>query len=116
MNCSGLAVRYLAHWYQINPEDILTLSDDLDMHMGKVRFRYGGSAWGHNGLKDITQKLGTDLYWRCKYGIDRPPHGDIVSYVLGTMNLSESTTLADTMVDLISMIDQRINKPRVISA
>ena len=44
MNCSGLAVRYLAHWYQINPEDILTLSDDLDMHMGKVRFRYGGSA------------------------------------------------------------------------
>ena len=115
MNHSGDTVAYLSHFYHIDVSDILVISDDLDMTIGKIRMRYWGSAWGHNGLKDITQKLSNDLFWRCKYGIGRPDNQDIVWYVLDMFTSSESDILAQKTPDLMHLIDQRIVSPKVMS-
>ena len=95
MNQSGRSVSYLCNYYAIDYADVLVLSDDLDLDIGKVRIRYGGSAGGHNGLKSIIQSCKTDLFWRCKYGISRPEDKDIVAYVLSPLSRSEQDIFAD---------------------
>src|SRR5437588_8571480 len=72
MNLSGQAVGELVRWYKIQPEDILVVSDDLDLPTGKVRLRTRGSAGGQNGLKNILSHLHTDQIPRLRVGIGRP--------------------------------------------
>src|SRR5690606_23312041 len=61
-----------ARFYKINPDEILVVHDELDIAPGLLRFKKGGSAGGHNGLKDITAALGTQDYWRLRIGIGHP--------------------------------------------
>jgi peptidyl-tRNA hydrolase, PTH1 family len=72
MNRSGQAVGPLAHFYKINPEQVLVVHDELDLAPGVVKLKKGGSSGGHNGLKDITAALGTQDYWRLRLGIGHP--------------------------------------------
>ena len=76
MNLSGQAVGEAARFFKIPPEHILILSDDVDLPLGKLRIRKGGSAGGHNGLKSIIQHLGTDQFPRIKVGVGQKPHPD----------------------------------------
>lgn len=71
MNLSGTAVREVAHWYRVAPEDILILLDDLDLPFGAIRLRPSGSAGGHNGLASIIEQLGTGEIPRLRIGIGR---------------------------------------------
>lgn len=71
MNLSGVAVREVAHWYRVPPEDILIILDDLDLPFGTHRLRGRGSAGGHNGLGSIIEQLGTDEIPRLRVGIGR---------------------------------------------
>lgn len=90
MNVSGEAVQAAARFYKIPPEDIYVLHDDLDLALGKVRIKKGGADGGHNGLKSITQMLGTPDYWRVRLGIGHPGHKDwVTSYVLGEFTKEE---------------------------
>ncbi|MEX3504646.1 aminoacyl-tRNA hydrolase [Corynebacterium sp. LK2510] len=75
MNLSGEAVAPLARELGIPPERIIVLHDELDLPPGKVRVRIGGSENGHNGLKSISEHLGTRDYVRARIGIGRPPKG-----------------------------------------
>ena len=82
MNHSGEAVAKLAHFYKIPPEAILVAHDELDLAPGVVRLKDGGGDGGHNGLKDITEKLGGS-YARLRIGIGHPGHAaQVASYVL----------------------------------
>lgn len=72
MNRSGRSVGALAHFYRIAPDEILIVHDELDLPPGSARIKKGGSAGGHNGLKDITAALGTQDYWRLRIGIGHP--------------------------------------------
>ena len=72
MNRSGDAVVALALYYKILPENILVVHDDLDLMPGCMKFKNGGGNAGHNGLKDITQKLTTPNFWRLRLGIGHP--------------------------------------------
>ncbi len=72
MNRSGQSVGGLARFYKINPDEVLVVHDELDLMPGIARLKKGGSAGGHNGLKDITAALGTQDYWRLRLGIGHP--------------------------------------------
>lgn len=72
MNRSGLAVATLAGFYRIAPEQILVAHDELDLLPGQVKLKQGGGSAGHNGLKDITAKLGGPGFWRLRLGIGHP--------------------------------------------
>lgn len=85
MNVSGRSVGALARFFKIAPEEILVVHDELDFPPGAVRLKQGGGAAGHNGLKDIIEKLGTQAFWRLRIGIGHPGDRDVVAdYVLSS--------------------------------
>ena len=85
MNLSGEAVGEAARFYKLPPGHVLVISDDVDLPLGKLRLRMGGSAGGHNGLKSIIQHLGADQFPRLKVGVGGKPHPDydMADWVLG---------------------------------
>ena len=84
MNLSGRPVQMLAAFFKIAPADILVAHDELDFPPGTVRMKQGGGAAGHNGLKDISARLGTQDYWRLRIGIGHPgDRNEVSNYVLG---------------------------------
>lgn len=86
MNLSGDAVSQAAKFYKIPPERVIVVSDEISLPIGKLRIRTKGSAGGHNGLKDIIAKLGTDAFPRIRIGVGAPPHPDydMADWVLST--------------------------------
>ncbi len=90
MNHSGDAVAKFARYYKIPVSEILVAHDDLDLPPGVVRLKVGGGDGGHNGLKDITEKLGSGDYARLRIGIGHPGNAaQVVSYVLRRAPASE---------------------------
>jgi len=85
MNVSGTSVGALSRFFKIAPEEILVVHDELDFPPGTVKLKLGGGAAGHNGLKDIVAKLGTQGFWRLRIGIGHPGDRDVVAdYVLSS--------------------------------
>ena len=82
MNLSGEAVAPLMAKYGIQAEDLLVISDDMDLPLGKLRIRKNGSCGGHNGLRSIMEKLGTENFMRLRIGIGHGEKGSI-DHVLG---------------------------------
>ena len=90
MNLSGDAVSYLAHYYKIEPKDILVVYDDIDIAKGTVRARYGGSGGTHNGMRDIIAKLGSADFARVRIGIGfKPNYMLLADYVLSKLRSDE---------------------------
>lgn len=87
MNLSGEAVGEAARFYKLDPAHVLLISDDVDLPLGKLRIRTGGSAGGHNGLKSVIQHLGSDQFPRLKVGVGGKPHPDydMADWVLGKL-------------------------------
>ena len=85
MNLSGEAVQAAAAFYKLPPERILVISDEVALPPGRLRVRKGGSAGGHNGLKNIIAHLGTDQFPRIRLGVGQKPHPDydMADWVLG---------------------------------
>ena len=109
MNNSGDAVRAIVDWYKIDFEQIFIIVDDIDLPLGKIRFRKKGSSGGHNGLKDIMNKLQTENFNRIKIGIGSPPFNEkdkkfnTISHVLGNISSKESFTLDKVYKKLIQI-------------
>ena len=83
MNRSGVSVAALARFFKIEPQEVLVAHDELDLQPGQAKLKFGGSAAGHNGLKDIQAMLGTQDYWRLRLGIGHPGvKAEVVNYVL----------------------------------
>ena len=76
MNLSGQPVQMLAGFFRIKPDEILVVHDELDFPPGTVKLKQGGGIAGHNGLKDISQRLATHDYWRLRLGVGKPPAGE----------------------------------------
>ena len=97
MNLSGEAVRPAADFYKIPPDHVLVISDDTALAVGRLRIRRGGSAGGHNGLKNIIQHLGTDQFPRIRVGVGEKPHPDydLADWVLGALSPKEWETVRD---------------------
>ncbi len=98
MNNSGDAVRQAVNWYKEDVENCLVCYDDLDLDIGTIRLRPGGSAGGHNGIKDIIQKLGTNAFPRLRIGIGNDfPRGQQVQYVLSPFSEDERKVIEPTL-------------------
>ena len=98
MNLSGDAVQQVLHYYKIDPQECLVCYDDLDLQIGDIRLRAKGSAGGHNGIKDIILKLGTDVFPRLRIGIGNDfPKGQQVNYVLSKFNSQEKKIMDETL-------------------
>jgi PTH1 family peptidyl-tRNA hydrolase len=76
MNASGQPVQMLAGFFRIKPDEILVIHDELDFPPGVAKLKQGGGIAGHNGLKDISQRLGSHEYWRLRIGVGKPPAGE----------------------------------------
>ena len=111
MNLSGEAVAPIADYYDIPAENIIVISDDKTMSLGKLRVRPSGSAGGHNGLKSIILNLNSDQFPRVKLGIggnDMDEHEDICSFVLGRFSKAETEFLTDTAVRAVKAVEEII--------
>jgi PTH1 family peptidyl-tRNA hydrolase len=98
MNRSGTAVRQALQFYKLNPAtDLLVVVDDTALSLGRIRLRAEGSPGGHNGLADIQRALGTAQYPRLRIGIDTPPLGRQVDYVLSRFTPAQMQTLDRTL-------------------
>jgi PTH1 family peptidyl-tRNA hydrolase len=96
MNLSGKSVAALARFFKIQPQEILVAHDELDLPPGEMKLKRGGSAAGHNGLKDMAAQLGSQDFWRLRLGIGHPGQRDAVAgYVLRRAPAPERDLLQD---------------------
>ena len=110
MNLSGQSVASYANYYGLEAKKILVAHDDLDLSAGCVRLKYGGGHGGHNGLRSITQSLGSDAYYRVRIGIGRPEQGrDVSSFVLGKPSSKERLTISSRIDDVLALSDEIIS-------
>jgi peptidyl-tRNA hydrolase, PTH1 family len=98
MNASGFAVSEIARYYRIGVGDILVVADDVNLQLGRLRARPGGSAGGHNGFRSIIEQLGTQEFARLRVGVGRgDPRRDLADYVLGGFDADERPVAADVI-------------------
>ena len=112
MNNSGDAVRAIVDWYKIKLDQLFIIVDDIDLPLGKIRFRKKGSSGGHNGLKDIINKLHTDNFNRIRIGIGSPAikeknkNLNTISHVLGNISSKENIILERVYQQVIESLEE----------
>lgn len=106
MNLSGEVLIQFVNYYKINLEDILVISDDLDMEVGKIKLKGQGSSGGHNGLKNIELHLQTPNYKRLKIGISNNKTIDTKDYVLGKLTKEEQETIQNILPTTTKILDE----------
>ena len=99
MNLSGEAVKLAGGFYKIPPDHVLVISDDVALPLGKLRIRAGGSAGGHNGLKNIISHLGTDQFPRIRVGVGAPAHPEheMIDWVIGHFTAQEKKAVDEAV-------------------
>jgi PTH1 family peptidyl-tRNA hydrolase len=97
MNLSGRCVRQVVDFYQLPLEDLLVVSDDINLPLGKLRARARGTHGGHNGLRDIQNHLGTTDYSRLRIGVGDPDEDDAVDHVLGRFRPGERAVIEEAV-------------------
>jgi PTH1 family peptidyl-tRNA hydrolase len=98
MNLSGSAVREVLEFFGGSPDDLLVVHDDLDLPLGRLRYRAGGSSGGHLGVESAIASLGTQAFARMKVGIGREAGQDAADFVLAPLGDPERSVL-DRAVD-----------------
>jgi PTH1 family peptidyl-tRNA hydrolase len=105
MNLSGNAVRYWMQQLHLPLENLIVISDDINLPFGTLRMRTGGSSGGHNGLEDITQKLESDQWTRIRVGIGNDfARGRQVDYVLGDLSPEEMAAVPELSARIIQAV------------
>jgi PTH1 family peptidyl-tRNA hydrolase len=95
MNLSGRAIVGLAGFYKIEVADLLVVSDDVALPLGRLRARPSGSDGGHNGLRSVAESLGTQAYARLRIGVGRGPQDrELAGHVLGRFHAAERDTIS----------------------
>ena len=102
MNLSGESIVRLVAKLHIEPDDLLVIHDDLDLPLGKIRVRYGGSSGGHNGIDSIISQLDSRDFYRIRVGIGRPTsiedkEAQIVAYVLDNFTPEEKRSITEVL-------------------
>ena len=102
INDSGTPLKNFIKNKNITPSQIIVAYDDLDLAAGKIRLKFSGGSGGHNGIKDIIEKIGTKDFWRLKIGIGKPTHkDDVISYVLGKPSPDDKKQILEGIENII---------------
>lgn len=118
MNESGQAVRWLVRRYNLKPDEIIIIHDDMDLPLGKVRIRQGGSAAGHNGIKSIISELGYPDFIRVRVGTGRPgvtksgvptAEDEVIGFVLSDFVRDEQKVVDQTIPKVSEAVEYLIN-------
>ena len=119
MNLSGESVKEIVDFYNINPEEIIVIYDDIDIEKGKIKIRKKGGPGSHNGMKSVIQQLNTNDFTRVRVGIGQPQFkNDMINYVIGKVPKEEQEILqqgvkkaAEAVEEIIKNgIDAAMNK------
>lgn len=104
MNASGLAVQEAMMFYKLEPSQLVVISDDINLAVGKLRIRPSGSAGGQKGLADIITCLGTDTFARVRVGVGMKPHPDydLAAWVLSRFSDEDMKLLSPAFADAAS--------------
>ncbi|MCD1655463.1 aminoacyl-tRNA hydrolase [Treponema zuelzerae] len=94
MNLSGEAIGEACSFYRLKPEQVLVVHDELELPLGTVSLKWSGGLGGHNGLRSTKTVLSTPDFWRLRFGIGRPPHPDVSSWVLSDFTADERISLS----------------------
>ncbi|SES22955.1 peptidyl-tRNA hydrolase [Gracilibacillus ureilyticus] len=112
MNLSGECLRPLMDFYQLTPEDIAVIYDDLDLPLGKVRLRQTGGHGGHNGVRSIIDHLGTKGFNRIRFGIGRPVQPiPVIDYVLGKFLPDDKAVLDESIEHAANALEAWMKEP-----
>ena len=112
MNKSGEAVKAIVDWYKIELDQLFVIVDDLDLPLGKIRFRKKGGSGGHNGLKNIIENLQTQNFNRIRVGIgstkatQKSSNYNTISYVLGNISSEEKLILDKVFLKIHKSLEQ----------
>ena len=110
MNKSGRAVQAVSAYYNIKPEEILVVHDEIDLDTGVVRLKQGGGHGGHNGLRDIIEQIGSKEFLRLRIGVGHPGHSSQVhNYVLQRPGSEERHLLDTAMTDALGVMPLVLN-------
>lgn len=107
MNLSGESVRSVLDFYKVDVEtELLVIFDDISLDVGQLRIRKKGSAGGHNGIKNIIQHLGTNVFHRIKVGVgEKPKDYDLADYVLGHFSKGEKEQMEDGYKKAVNAVE-----------
>ena len=109
MNLSGTAVLNFLNEYQLHPEDLLVIADDVNLSFGHIRLRKSGSDGGHNGIKSIIYHLQSDTFQRLRFGIGSEfDKGDMANFVLSKFNQDEFSDIGKSFDFSIELTEQFI--------
>jgi len=110
MNLSGNAVRQAMRYYKVPLENVVVVSDDVSLPAGKLRIRRRGSAGGHNGLRDIIAKCGSEDFPRIRIGVGAPPHEDydMADWVLSKLSDEDRKLISDTALQAAAALEMII--------
>ena len=110
MNNSGICIRELIEYFKIDAEDVIVFHDDLDVELGKIKVKFGGSSAGHNGIASIDKFIGKD-YSRVRIGIGKPKNGiEVADYVLQNFDEDETVDIkkiSDGITESISILVEK---------
>tara|TARA_B100001063_G_scaffold236150_1_gene255556 strand:+ start:1733 stop:2332 length:600 start_codon:yes stop_codon:yes gene_type:complete len=110
INDSGTPLKNFIKNKNITPTQIIVAYDDLDLAAGKIRLKFSGGSGGHNGIKDIIEKIGTKDFWRLKIGIGKPYHkDDVISYVLGKPSPDDKKQILEGIENIIENSQDLLN-------
>ena len=116
MNNSGEAIRAILEWYKVDLDQLFVIVDDIDIPLGRIRFRKKGGSGGHNGLKNIINQLHTENFNRIRIGIGSPPliekskNFNTISHVLGNISPKENLILENVYKQLIKSLEELNSK------
>ena len=117
MNDSGGAVSTLAKYYDVEPDCIVVIHDEIDIGLGQLRVKFGGGDNGHNGLKSVRKALGTGDFFRVRIGVGRPSGSARVhDHVLNSFNVAERKKLPLLMAEAADAVEERVIPPTAAKA
>ena len=113
MNNSGICIRELIEYFKIDSADVIVFHDDLDISLGKVAVKFGGSSAGHNGIESIDKFIGKD-YSRVRIGIGRPDKKSMITeHVLDNFTDDEENSITELTKNIVEylpvLIDKKLN-------
>ena len=109
MNNSGQAAKLILSALEISPNQVLVVHDDIDLPLGKIKIKKKGGDAGQLGVRSITEKFGTDQYYRIRVGVGRPDDvEDIVDYVLTSFTEAENKLLNEVVEEALLKVEETL--------
>jgi len=110
MNSSGICIKELIDYFKIDVKDVFVFHDDMDIDLGKVKVKFGGSSAGHNGIESIDKNIGKN-YSRIRIGIGRPKKNSTgADHVLDNFSVDEKGNVEEVTKNIIESLSILINK------